>query len=79
MGKGDVRIKLPNGATWTLHDVRHIPGLKRNLISVGQLDKEGCMTTFSESCWKVSKGIGSRKEVRNTLYDHEHQKRSSGC
>ncbi|KAE8706762.1 Retrovirus-related Pol polyprotein from transposon TNT 1-94 [Hibiscus syriacus] len=56
VGKGDIRLKLPNQTTWTLKGVRHIPGLKRNLISVGQLDDEGFSTTFSGCEWKITKG-----------------------
>lgn len=41
VGRGDVRVKLPSGARWVLHNVMHVPGLKRNLISVSQLTKEG--------------------------------------
>ncbi|KAL2246114.1 UNVERIFIED_CONTAM: Retrovirus-related Pol polyprotein from transposon TNT 1-94 [Sesamum indicum] len=55
VGKGDVRIKSTNGSCWTLHDVRHIPGLKRNLISVGQLDSDGFHTTFGGAKWKISR------------------------
>ncbi|KAL2230598.1 UNVERIFIED_CONTAM: Retrovirus-related Pol polyprotein from transposon TNT 1-94 [Sesamum indicum] len=56
IGKGDVRIKSTNGSCWTLHDVRHIPGLKRNLISVGQLDSDGFHTMFGDAKWKISRG-----------------------
>ncbi|KAL2243895.1 UNVERIFIED_CONTAM: Retrovirus-related Pol polyprotein from transposon TNT 1-94 [Sesamum indicum] len=56
IGKGDVRIKSTNGSCWILHDVRHIPGLKRNLISVGQLDSDGFDTTFRDAKWKISWG-----------------------
>ena len=35
MGRGDVRILLPNGSVWLLEKVRHIPNLRKNLISVG--------------------------------------------
>ena len=38
-GKGDVCIKTTSGNQWTLEDVRYIPGIKKNLISVGQLDR----------------------------------------
>ncbi|GKD99238.1 retrovirus-related pol polyprotein from transposon TNT 1-94, partial [Tanacetum coccineum] len=38
---GDVVLKTSFGTSWTLKDVRYIPGLKRRLISVGQLDEEG--------------------------------------
>ncbi|KAL2253255.1 UNVERIFIED_CONTAM: Retrovirus-related Pol polyprotein from transposon TNT 1-94 [Sesamum indicum] len=56
VGKRDVRIKSTNGSCWILHDVRHIPGLKRNLISVEQLDNDGFHTTFGDAKWKISRG-----------------------
>ena len=40
VGIGDVWILLPNGSVWLLEKVRHIPDLRRNLISIGQLDDE---------------------------------------
>ncbi|GJV55960.1 retrotransposon-related protein [Tanacetum coccineum] len=40
-GVGHVVLKTSFGTSWTLNDVRHFPGLKRRLISVGQLDEEG--------------------------------------
>ncbi|KAE8695627.1 Potassium transporter 10 [Hibiscus syriacus] len=70
VGKGDIRLKLPNQTTWTLKGVRHIPGLKRNLISVGQLDGEGFSTTFSGCEWKITKGalVIARGKKTGTLY-----------
>ena len=55
-GKGDVCIKTPAGNQWTLKDVRYIPGLKRNLISIGQLDSTGYATKLGKSSWKIMKG-----------------------
>ena len=46
VGMGDVRILLPNRSVWLLEKVRHIPELRRNLISVGQLDDEGHAILF---------------------------------
>ena len=46
VGMGNVRILLSNGSVWLLEKVRHIPELKRNLISVGQLDDEGHVILF---------------------------------
>nr|GEW70872.1 RNA-binding protein 1 [Tanacetum cinerariifolium] len=40
-GIGDVILKTYFGTSWTLKDVRYIPGLNRRLILVGQLDEEG--------------------------------------
>ena len=46
VGMGDVRILLPNGSVWLLEKVRHIPDLRRNLISVRQLNDEGHAILF---------------------------------
>jgi len=35
VGKGKVQIKLPNGNQWLLKEVRHVPDLRRKLISIG--------------------------------------------
>ena len=50
VGKGDVQLNIANGIVWKLKNVRHIPVLKRNLISIGQLDDEGYVTTFVNGC-----------------------------
>ena len=42
VGIGSVRIKMWDGSIKTLKEVRHIPDLKRNLISLGMLDLNGC-------------------------------------
>ncbi|KAL5770994.1 hypothetical protein ACOSP7_015148 [Xanthoceras sorbifolium] len=70
VGKGDIRLKLPNGSSWKLQGVRHIPGLKRNLISIGQLDGEGYCITFSGCEWKITKGalVVARGKKCGTLY-----------
>jgi len=39
---GSLRIRMHNGVEKVLEDVRHVPELKTNLISLGTLDKEGC-------------------------------------
>ncbi|RVW76161.1 Retrovirus-related Pol polyprotein from transposon TNT 1-94 [Vitis vinifera] len=57
VGLGDVWILLLNGSVWLLEKVRHIPDLRRNLISVRQLDDEGHANTI---CWwylEVTKGV----------------------
>ena len=40
VGMRYVRILLPNEFVWLLEKVQHIPDLRRNLISVRQLDDE---------------------------------------
>ena len=46
-------ILLPNGSVWLLEKVQYIPDLRRNLISVGQLDDEGACNTV---CWWYLEG-----------------------
>ena len=53
VGMRNVQILLPNRSIWLLEKVQHIPDLRRNLISVGQLDDEGHATLF---CWWYLKG-----------------------
>nr|GEX62985.1 retrovirus-related Pol polyprotein from transposon TNT 1-94 [Tanacetum cinerariifolium] len=56
-GVGDVVLKTSFGTSWTLKDVRYILGLKRRLISVGQLDEESNHAGFEDQQWKVTKDI----------------------
>ena len=44
--KGDVCINTTSGNQLTLEDVRYILGIKKNLISVGQLDRTGYAAEF---------------------------------
>ena len=70
IGMGDVRILLPNGSIWLLEKVRHIPNLRRNLISVRQRDDEGHAILFIGGTWKVTKGarVLARRKKTGTLY-----------
>jgi hypothetical protein len=46
VGIGKVKIKKKNGNQWLLKEVRHIPDIIRNQISIGQLESEGCISIF---------------------------------
>ncbi|GKF13736.1 retrovirus-related pol polyprotein from transposon TNT 1-94, partial [Tanacetum coccineum] len=54
----------------TLKDVRYIPGIKKRLISVGQLDEEGYHVGFEDQQWKVTKGslVVARGNKHGSLY-----------
>ena len=56
VGKGTVRIKMYDGIVRTLTDVRHVPDLKKNLISLGTLDSQGCKFSGEGGVLKISKG-----------------------
>ncbi|KAH9311986.1 hypothetical protein KI387_027021, partial [Taxus chinensis] len=49
-------MKIQNGNTWILKDVRHVPKLRWNLISASQLGSDGCMISFTMDSWNVTKG-----------------------
>ena len=46
MGKGDMKIKT-QGFRWCLKDLRHVPKMKTNLISIVQLRSAGYVSTFT--------------------------------
>jgi Pol polyprotein len=46
-------MKMFDGMVRTLSDVRHVPGLKKNLISLGTLDKNGCRISCQGGVMKV--------------------------
>ncbi|CAD6255778.1 unnamed protein product [Miscanthus lutarioriparius] len=56
VGIGSVQIKMHDGIIRTLKDVRHIPGMARNLVSLSTLDVEGYRHSGSGGVCKVSKG-----------------------
>ncbi|GJR60183.1 retrotransposon protein, putative, ty1-copia subclass [Tanacetum coccineum] len=61
-GIGKVRLQLKDGSSFVLHNVRYIPELKRNLISLGTLEKEGYTVKMQSGKIKVINGLinGSR-------------------
>ncbi|GKB87106.1 retrovirus-related pol polyprotein from transposon TNT 1-94 [Tanacetum coccineum] len=55
-GIGKVMIQLKDGSSFVLHNVRYIPELKRNLISLGTLEKEGFTVKLQSDKVKVING-----------------------
>jgi hypothetical protein len=56
VGMGKVKIKQRNGNQWLLKEVRNVLDLRKNLISTGKLESEGCISIFTDKVWKVTKG-----------------------
>jgi hypothetical protein len=67
---GKVKIKQRNGNKWLLKEVRHVPDLRKNLISTGQLASEGFISIFTDKTWKVIKGslVIEKRDKVGTLY-----------
>jgi len=70
IGMGIVFIKQQNGNQWLLKEVRHVRDLKKNMISTGHLGGEGCVSTFTDKTWKVTKEslVIAKGEKVGTLY-----------
>ncbi|GFZ11016.1 hypothetical protein Acr_22g0004140 [Actinidia rufa] len=56
VGKGSVQFRMTDGRSVTLTEVRHVPNLRKNLISIGMLDAKGCRFDASGGILRVSKG-----------------------
>lgn len=67
---GDVHLKTNVGCTLVLKDVRHVPELRLNLISVRALDAQGYDSQFKNGTWKLLKGamVVARGQLYGTLY-----------
>jgi hypothetical protein len=70
VGMGKVKIKQSNGNQLLLKEVRHVPYLRKNIISIGKLESEGCISIFTDKVWKVTKGslMITKGEKVGTLY-----------
>ena len=56
IGIGTVKIRIHDGTIRTLSDVRYVPDLRKNLISLSILDLKGCRINIESSDIKVSRG-----------------------
>ena len=69
VGVGTIKIKMFDGSVCTLQGIRHMKGLKKKLLSIGQLDDLGCKTHIEGAILKVVKGalvvIKAEKIVAN--------------
>ncbi|KAM0004298.1 putative RNA-directed DNA polymerase [Helianthus debilis subsp. tardiflorus] len=56
VGVGDVCLKFDTGMELVLHNVKHVPDIRLNLISAGLLDDDGYHSTFGDGVWKLTRG-----------------------
>ncbi|XP_073148775.1 retrovirus-related Pol polyprotein from transposon TNT 1-94 isoform X1 [Henckelia pumila] len=70
-GVGTIKIKMFDGTIRTIQEVRHVKGLTKNLLSLGQLDDIGCKTRIEKGIMKIVKGalvVMKAKKVAANLY-----------
>lgn len=56
MGIGSVNLRLDDGLCRMMTEVRYVPGLKRNLISLGCLDNKGYTYKAEGRILRISSG-----------------------
>ena len=68
--KEDMVVSLSNSLTLKLRNVKHVPKLKKNLISIRQLTGRGMKATFNGDVSKITKDAmvmaHGKKEVPST-------------
>ncbi|KAH9681068.1 hypothetical protein KPL71_026802 [Citrus sinensis] len=55
-GIGTIKMKMFNGTIRTIGEVRHVNSLKKNLLSLGQIDNHECKTHVENGIMKIVKG-----------------------
>lgn len=70
LGSGNVKIKMHSGQVKLITEVKHVPDLKRNLLSIGMLDKKGYVISANDGNMKVCHGsmIVMRGKRMNVIY-----------
>ena len=70
IGMGNVNLKLHNGKIQELKEVRHVPDLKRNLISLGMVDQSGFSIKIESGKLMITNGtrIVMEGTKRNEVY-----------
>ena len=53
----NIRVKMFDGIIRMLCDVRHVPDLRKNMISLGTLDGNGFNYKSTNGIMKVRKGV----------------------
>ena len=80
IGIGTTKIKMYDDIICIIQKVRHVAGLKKNLLSLGQLDDFSCKTCIEKEVLKIIKGVLVVLKVEKTPFSiRVLQPRSSNC
>ena len=55
VGIGTIKLKMYDGSIRTISEVRHVKGLKKKILSVGQFDNLGCKIRIDNGIIKIIK------------------------
>ncbi|KAI9160216.1 hypothetical protein LWI28_006248 [Acer negundo] len=68
---GTIKIKMHDGTIHTIQEVRHVKSLKKNLLSLGQLDDLRCKTQIENGILKIVRGalvVIKAEKITSNLY-----------
>ena len=71
VGIGTIKLKLHDGMVRTIRNVRHVNGLKKNLLSLGQLDDLDCKILIEKGILTISRGallLMKGEKIASKLY-----------
>jgi hypothetical protein len=71
IGMRTIKIKMSDGVVRTLEKVRHIPDMRKNLISLGTLDSKGYSYKSENEIMKVSKStmvVRTGQKISSNVY-----------
>ncbi|CAH9080969.1 unnamed protein product [Cuscuta epithymum] len=70
LGVGDICLKFSCGSVFTIKNVRHVPDLCHNLLSVAALESSGLQGKWGNGCMKILKNslVLFKAEKVNNLY-----------
>ena len=78
-GIGTISFQRESGKPFVLRDVMHVPGLKKNLISVAMLEDKGYDVVFSEGkAFLRSKTTGETRKI-GVRIKNLYQLQVDGC
>ncbi|GJR64775.1 putative RNA-directed DNA polymerase [Tanacetum coccineum] len=67
---GDICLKFDTGMEFVLHNIKHVPDMRLNIITTGLLDEVGYHNSSGNGLWKVTLGslIVARGKRESKLY-----------
>ena len=71
VGIGSIKMKMYDGTVRTIQQVRHVEGIQKNLLSMGQFDDLGCKMETEKGIMKIIRGalvIMKAEKVAANLY-----------
>nr|CDN96898.1 putative Ty-1 copia retrotransposon [Phaseolus vulgaris] len=73
VGIGSIKLRNHDGSTRILRDVRYVPKLKKNLISLGALESKGLVVTMRDGILKATLGalVMLKGVMKNNLYYYQ--------